>query len=88
MSNLSLANGLLKTIEVELIPVVVGALQVLQKSPNAAGVLAAEAYLLGNAPAALVAGETSLLQSGIADLQAALAKLQAPAVAPAASPAA
>jgi hypothetical protein len=68
-------------LEIALLPVGIGALQVLQKSPNAAGVLAAEAYLLGNAPAALLAGETQALQSGINDLEAKLAALQAAATA-------
>ncbi len=79
-SFLSNALALIKgTLEVDGLPLVIGALQVLQKSPNAAGALAAEAYLLGNAPAALLSAETSLLQQGINDLQARLAALTAAA---------
>jgi hypothetical protein len=72
------------TIEVDLIPVAIGALQIVQKSPNLLGIEAAEAYVLGNAPAALLAGATSVLQQEIAALEAKLAALQAPtpAVAP------
>jgi hypothetical protein len=78
MSFLSNAMALIKgELEVTGIPIVIGALQILQKSPNAAGVLAAEAYVLGNAPAALLTGEASLLQTAITDLSAQLAKLQA-----------
>jgi hypothetical protein len=89
MSNLSTFIALLKNnLEVELLPVAIGGLQILQKSPNAAGIVAAEAYVLGNAPAALLAGETQVLQAGITDLQAQLAKLQAAAAAPAAPTAA
>ena len=83
MSALSNALNFIKgDLEVSLLPVVIGALQVLQKSPNGAGVLAAEAYLLGNAPTALVSLETSLLQQGIADLSAKLTALQAAAPKP------
>ena len=85
MSGLSNALALIKgDLEVTLLPVVIGALQVLAKSPGAQGVLAAEAYLLGNAPAALISGETALLQQGITDLNA---KLQALEAAQAAKPA-
>jgi hypothetical protein len=78
MSGLSNALALIKgDLEVTLLPVVIGALQVLQKSPGEQGILAAEAYLLGNAPAALISGETQLLQQGIADLSAKLAALEA-----------
>jgi hypothetical protein len=73
-------NMIKGTLEIDAIPVAIGALQILQKSPNATGVLAAEAYLLGNAPAALLSAETSLLQQGINDLSARLQALQAAAV--------
>jgi hypothetical protein len=69
-------------LQVELLPVAIGGLQVLEKSPNAAGIAAAEAYVLGNAPAALLAGQTTVLQTAITDLEAQLAKLQAAAAAP------
>jgi hypothetical protein len=89
MSNASTFLTMLKNnLEVELIPVLIGSLQVYEKSPNAGGILAAEAYFLGNAPAALLSGETSLLQTGITDLQAALAKAEAAAATPATPPAA
>jgi hypothetical protein len=78
MSFLSNAMALIKgELEVTGVPIVIGALQILQKSPNAMGVAAAEAYLLGNAPAALLSGEAVLLQTTINDLNAQLAKLQA-----------
>jgi hypothetical protein len=80
MSNLSTLVSLLKNdLEAQLIPVAIGGLQILQKSPNAAGAIAAEAYVLGNAPAALLSGETTLLQAAITDLQTQLAKIQTPA---------
>jgi hypothetical protein len=84
MSSLSNALALIKgDLEVTLLPVVIGALQVLEKSPGEQGILAAEAYLLGNAPAALIAGETTLLQQGISDLNTKLAALEAAAAKPA-----
>lgn len=64
-------------LEVTAIPVVIGALQIFQKNPNAAGVAAAQAYFLGNAPAALLTAETALLQTGFNDIEAALTALQA-----------
>lgn len=75
-------------LEVELLPVAIGGLQILQKNPSAAGALAAEAYVLGNAPAALLAGEAALLQQGVNDLQAELAAAQAQAAATASAAAA
>lgn len=83
MSALSNLLSLIKgDLEVDLLPVAIGGLQVLQKSPNAAGVAAAEAYVLGNAPAALLTGEAQLAQTVINDLSAELAKLQAAAPKP------
>jgi hypothetical protein len=87
MSFLSNALAVIKgDLEASGIPVLIGALQILQKSPNAMGVAAAEAYLLGNAPAALLSAETNLLQQGITDLnaklQALLAAAQNPTVPP------
>lgn len=70
-------------LELDLIPIAIGAFQILEKSPNAAGAMAAEAYVLGNAPAALLSGATSVLQQEIAMLTA---KLQALQAAPAAAP--
>lgn len=64
-------------LEVELLPVAIGALGVAQKTPGAEGIVAAEAYVLGNAPAALLAGQASVMQVGINDLQAQLAAAQA-----------
>lgn len=87
MSNSALSSALTLIkgdLQVDLLPVIIGALQVLQKSPGGQGVLAAEAYLLGNAPAALIATEAQLLQQGIADLEA---RLQAVTNPPAATPA-
>jgi hypothetical protein len=78
MSFLSNALNLIKgDLEIDGLPLVIGALQVLQKSPNAQGALAAEAYLLGNAPAALISAETQLLQQGISDLSAKLSAIEA-----------
>jgi hypothetical protein len=85
-SPLTNALNLIKgDLEIDLLPVVIGALQILQKSPNAMGVASAEAYLLGNAPAALLSLETSLLQTGISDLNARLQALMAAAANPAAA---
>lgn len=82
MSFLSNALALIKgDLEVDGLPVLIGALQILQKNPTILGVDAAEAYLLGNMPAALLTAETSLLQQGINDLSADFAKLQAAAAA-------
>jgi hypothetical protein len=75
---------LIKTqFEVDLIPVAIGAFQILQKSPNLLGAEAAEAYILGNAPAALLSGATTLLQQEIAALTAKLTAFQAAQSAPA-----
>lgn len=79
MSLQTVLNFIKSDVEVELIPVVVGALNIIEKQPGAPGLLAAEAYVLGNAPAALIAGQTQLLQEGINDLNAELAKIQAAA---------
>lgn len=79
MSNVNSLLDLIKNnLEIELIPIAIGAMQILEKSPNATGALAAEAYILGNAPAALLSGATSLLQAEIAALSSKLAALQAP----------
>jgi hypothetical protein len=82
-------------LEVNLIPVGIGALQILQKSPNIAGIEAAKLYILGNAPAALLNDATTLLQQEVTTLtaklqaaQAAAAALQAAAANPAAAQAA
>jgi hypothetical protein len=86
MSALSNLLNLIKgDLEVDLLPVAIGALQVLQKNPSALGAGEAEAYVLGNAPAALLAGETQLLQTGINDLNAIFQKMQAAQTAAAAS---
>ena len=79
-SPLATALALIKSdLQVDLLPVIIGALQVLEKSPGEQGALAAEAYLLGNAPSALLSLETQLLQQGIADLEARLQAVAAPA---------
>lgn len=52
-------------LEVDFIPIAIGALAILQKSPNALGAAAAEAYVLANAPAALLAAETGTVTAGI-----------------------
>lgn len=76
-------NGLITLIEsnleADLLPVAIGALQILEKNPTLLGVEAAKAYVLGNAPAALLGGATVLLQQEVAALQAKLAALQAAA---------
>ncbi len=78
MNNLDLLIQMLKNnLEVDLLPVAIGALQVYQKNPSVEGAAAAEAYALGNAPAALLTAKVSLLQTAINDLSAELAKLQA-----------
>jgi hypothetical protein len=77
-SNVNSLITLIKSnLEVDLIPVAIGAMQILQKQPNLLGAEAAEAYILGNAPAALLSGATSLLQEEVAALQAKLTALQA-----------
>jgi hypothetical protein len=78
MSNVQALLNLIKgDLEVDLIPVGIGALQILEKTPGVLGIEAAEAYVLGNAPAALLAGATSLLQQEIAALNAKLQAMQA-----------
>jgi hypothetical protein len=69
-------------LEVTALPVLIGALGVLEKSPNALGVAAAEAYLLGNLPPALLSAETALMTQVIADLNAKLQALMAAQSAP------
>jgi len=77
MSNVNSLLDLIKSnLEVDLLPVAIGALQILEKQPGVLGVEAAEAYVLGNAPAALLAGATSLLQQEVAALTAKLQALQ------------
>ena len=70
-------------LEVNLIPVAIGALQILQKNPSILGIEAAKAYVLGNAPAALLNGATTLLQQEITALTAKLAAMQAAPAKPA-----
>jgi hypothetical protein len=83
MSNVNSLITLIKSnLEVDLIPVAIGALQILEKNPNILGIDAAEAYILGNAPAALLSSETSLLQQVIASLTAKLLAMQTGATAP------
>jgi hypothetical protein len=77
----SLLDLIKSNLEVELIPVGIGALQILEKDPSILGIEAAEAYVLGNAPAALLGGATTLLQQEVTALQAKLAALQAAQVA-------
>lgn len=84
-SFLSNALNLIKgTISIDGIPVLIGALQEFTK-PNPLGVAgqatAAELYLIGNAPGALIAEETTLLQQAVTDLSARLAAMQAAAAA-------
>lgn len=71
-------------LEADGIPVLIGALQVLEK-PNPLGIVgqaeAAELYLLGNVPAALIEAQTTVLQQAINDLSADLAAIQAKATA-------
>jgi hypothetical protein len=77
MSNVNSFITLIKnSFEPDLIPVAIGALQILAKNPTILGADAAEAYVLGNAPAALLAGATTLLQQEIAALTAKLTALQ------------
>ena len=79
MSNVNNVITLIESnLEADLIPVVIGALQILQKNPNQLGIEAAKAYVLGNAPAALLSGATNLLQQEIAVLTAKLTALQTP----------
>jgi hypothetical protein len=85
MSFLSNALALIKgDIAVDGIPVLIGALQQFTK-PNPLGIAgqaeAAELYLIGNAPGALVSAETTLLQQAVTDLSARLTALQAAATA-------
>ena len=59
-------------LEVNLLPVVIGALQIIQKNPSALGAAAAEAYLIANAPVALLAAEQTALNGAINTLSARL----------------
>jgi hypothetical protein len=72
-------------IDVDGIPVLIGALQQFTK-PNPLGIqgqaTAAELYLIGNAPAALITAETTLLQQAVTDLTARLTALQTAATTP------
>jgi hypothetical protein len=84
MSTTPLSNALAfieSDVEVTLIPVVIGALGILQKNPNALGLAAAESYVLANAPAALLSAETTTVNAAIGSLntklQALLASAQA-----------
>ena len=87
MNNLDAALTLIKSnLEVNLLPVIIGALQVLQKDPSVVGIAAAEAYLLGNAPAALLIAKATLMQTVINDLNAQMQKLVAASVQAAALP--
>jgi hypothetical protein len=78
----SLLTLIESNLEIDLIPVGIGALQILQKSPNLAGIEAAKLYILGNAPAALLSGATSILQQEITALTAKLVAYQAAAGTP------
>jgi hypothetical protein len=78
MSNVNNLITLIEgNLEADLLPVAIGALQILQKNPSVLGIEAAKAYVLGNAPAALMSGATTLLQQEIAALTAKLTALQA-----------
>lgn len=82
MSNVNSLLDLIKSnLEVDLIPVGIGALQILEKEPGLLGIEAAEAYILGNAPAALLSGATTLLQQEVTALNAKLQALQTAAAA-------
>lgn len=76
MSLLQNAFNLLKgDLEADGIPVVIGALSILQKQGvNVASLAAAKVYVLGNAPAALLAAEQTFAQQELTalstDLQA------------------
>lgn len=77
MSSLSAFLTFVKNdLKKEFIPIAIGALQEAEKTPGALGIAAAEAYVLGNAPAALLQEETSVIQQGISDLQARLTTLE------------
>lgn len=73
----NLLNFIKGTLEVDLLPVAGGAVAVLQKSPNAAGVAAAQLYILGNAPVALLTAEGAGISTALSDLSAEFAKLEA-----------
>lgn len=82
MSFLSNVVALLEgELEVNAIPVVVNALTIYQKNPNALGLIAAEQSILANGPAALLTAESAAvaaLNSAIqAKLQAQLTSAQA-----------
>ena len=90
-SFLSNALALIKgDISVDGIPVLIGALQQFLK-PNPLGISgqagAAELYLIGNAPGALIAAETTLLQQAVSDLSARLTAMQAASTKAPAAPA-
>jgi hypothetical protein len=78
MSFLSNAVALIKgDLEADGIPVAIGALSILQKNGiNAASIAAAELYLMGNAPAALITAEQQFAQQELAALSTALAGIK------------
>jgi hypothetical protein len=81
MSNVNNLLTLLEgNLEQDLLPVAIGALQILQKNPSILGVEAAKDYVLGNAPAALLAGEAQLMQQEILILSVKLAAFRNPPV--------
>jgi hypothetical protein len=69
-------------LEVDLLPVAIGALQILEKNPSLLGIEEAKAYIFGNTPAALLSGATSLLQQEVTALNAKLQAMQAAAAKP------
>ncbi len=78
MSLIQNAFNLLKgDLETDGIPVIVGALSILQKDGvNVVSLAAAKAYILGNAPAALLAAEQSFAQQELAALSNSLAAIK------------
>jgi len=66
--------------EADGIPVLIGAVQILQKQGiNVASIAAAKLYVLGNAPAALLSAEQQFAQQELAALSTTLSTIKPPA---------
>jgi hypothetical protein len=66
--------------EADGIPVLIGAVQILQKQGvNVASIAAAKLYILGNAPAALLSAEQQFAQQELAALSTTLSTIKPPA---------
>ena len=80
----SFIQNSLKFLETDLesdgLPVLIGAVQILQKQGiNVASIAAAKLYVLGNAPAALLSAEQQFAQQELAALSTTLSTIKPPA---------